>query len=108
MLAAVLEPLTLVRYVRSQLGSMLFVLFAAYSAHVRVLPYMSPSECGAVLADHVARSLSSPLHMRLRTTLQGIHARGRKAARKGHASVFVDGHVDYAAAFGRLADWLFK
>jgi hypothetical protein len=75
---------------------------------VRVLPYMSPAECGAVLADHVARSLTSPLHMRLRTTLQGIHTRGRRQAKNARAPVFVDGHVDYAAAFGRFADWLFK
>jgi len=87
---------------------MLFVLFLAYSAHVRVLPYMSPADCGAVLADHVARSFASPLHMRLRTTLQGIHARGHRVARSARPAVFVDGHVDYAAAFGSLADWLFE
>lgn len=43
---------------------------------------MSPGDYEAVLAEHAAASFTSPIHARLRATLAGVEARGRKTTRK--------------------------
>ena len=49
---------------------------------VRYLPYMSPSEFDLVLRRHVESSYTSPVHARLRATLDQIELRGRKKTRR--------------------------
>jgi hypothetical protein len=64
-----------------QLSALLLVMFVAYAAQVKFLPYMSPTEFDAVLASHVEASFTSKIHARLRATIAGVELRGRK---RGH------------------------
>jgi hypothetical protein len=62
-----------------QMAAMLLVLFCAYAAQVRFLPYMGPGTFEAVLSSHEAEALAgSPLQKRLAATISRVQAQGRK------------------------------
>lgn len=61
---------------------MLLVLFGAFAAQVRNVPYMTASNYEAVLAEHAAMvRKGNQLHVRLEATLCHIAERGRKRSR---------------------------
>jgi hypothetical protein len=65
-----------------QLAAMLLVLFGAFAAQVRNVPYMTASNYEAVLAEHAAMvRKGNQLHVRLEATLCHIAERGRKRSR---------------------------
>lgn len=59
----------------------LLVLFIAYALQVRYRPYLSPSEKGEVIRDHVYRSLHGGVHQHLASLVREAEAHGRKVAR---------------------------
>ena len=63
-----------------QLAAALVLLFLSYSGQVRYRPYMSTDEHAAVVREHLALSVTDPLHQRLRATLAAVEATGRKRA----------------------------
>lgn len=90
-----------------QLAALLFVLFVAYSAQVRVLPYMSPSEFDAVLANHAEAAYTSALHARLHATLAGIALRSRKRGRR-NGLFELDGRIHFGNAIRFVGDALYN
>jgi hypothetical protein len=89
-----------------QMAATFLVMFLAYSAQMRFMPYMSPSDFNDTLKDHERRSFSDPLHARLRATLSGINSRTRKSARRNVMTA--DGTIDTSALLGVLRGWLFN
>ncbi len=61
-----------------QLAAALVLLFLSYAGSVRHRPFMSADEHPAVVREHLALSLTDPLHSRLRATLAAVEATGRK------------------------------
>lgn len=65
-----------------QMAAMLLVLFVAYAAQVRFLPYMGPATFDAVLKDHEEQAcMGDATHLKLAATLAGIETKGRKRTR---------------------------
>jgi hypothetical protein len=81
-----------------QLAGALLVMFLAYSAHVRVLPYMSPGEYDVALREHELKASHVPIHARLRASIARIEARGRKKVHRNLMSS--TGHIDMSAVMG--------
>ena len=90
-----------------QLAAAFLVLFLSYSAQMRFAPYMTPAEFDKTLREHEAKSFTDPIHARLRSTIGGIAARTRKAARKNVLGG-AGGAVDAGALLGVLKGWLFN
>ena len=88
-----------------QLAAALLILFLAYAAQLKSLPYMSPANWDDVLRDHVAASYTSAVHARLRATISSTESRGRKKVHKN--LLRSDGKVDPSAVLGMLTTWLF-
>jgi hypothetical protein len=89
-----------------QLAAVFLVLFLAYSAQMRFMPYQSPQDFDAILKDHEVRSFSDPVHARLRATLSGIQTRTKRTVRSSVMNA--EGHVDASALLGVLRGWLFN
>jgi hypothetical protein len=61
------------------LSAVTLILFGAYTAQVRCVPYMSTGDYESVLADHAARAKEGNVtHAKLAAALAGIETRGRK------------------------------
>jgi hypothetical protein len=89
-----------------QMAACLMIMFLAYSAQMVVRPYMSAGEYDTVLSSHAESSFKSAIHSRLRQSIKGIEARGRKKVRKNLLTF--DGTLDRSAILGILTGWLFN
>jgi hypothetical protein len=89
-----------------QMAACLMIMFLAYSAQMMVRPYMSAGEYDTVLASHAESAFKSAIHSRLRQSIKGIEARGRKKVRKNLLTF--EGTLDRTAILGLLTGWLFN
>jgi hypothetical protein len=81
------------------------VLMCFYVLHVRISPFMGPDTYEEVLRDHQNKSMTSILHARLRTAIQGIETKGLRNNRKN--VVQYDGSVNRSAVLGFVLSSLF-
>lgn len=87
-----------------QMASSLLVLFIAYSAQVRMVPYLSPSDFDAALKAHEQAIATSAVHARVHQSLQYIESRGRK---KTHRNVLrADGRIDTGAVLNAISAFM--
>lgn len=81
------------------------VLMCFYVLHVRISPFMGPDTYEEVLRDHQNKSMTSILHARLRTSIQGVETKGLRNNRKN--VVQYDGSVNRSAVLGYILTSLF-
>jgi hypothetical protein len=81
------------------------VLLCFYVLHVRIAPFMGPDTYEEVLRDHQNKSMTSILHARLRTSIQGVETKGLRNNRKN--VVQYDGSVNRSAILGFVLTSLF-
>jgi len=105
-LALAVTALMFRRSAAFQLAAALLIMFLAYAAQVRFVPYMSPGDYDDVLAEHKRLALTSPLHARLQATLSEIEGQGRKRTRS--TLLTPTGRVDARAVAGAVGAWLFN
>ena len=90
-----------------QLAAALLVCFLCYSMQVRSSPYMSPGEFEQTIKDHeTSAAAGKAIHVKLRSSIGDIEARGRKRAHKNVMSA--TGKVDTSAVLGLLTTWFFN
>jgi len=90
-----------------QLAACLLVMFLAYAAQVRCLPYMGPAEFEAALRRHTDLSLTDVMHARVRASIAGIEERGRKRANRNTMAIR-GGRISLSAVLGVLTSTLFN
>ena len=96
------------RSVNFQMAACLLIVFLAYAAQVQVRPYMSPSECSAVLEAHELAALKGdPLHNRLKSAIAGIDSMGKKQGVK-RGLFKAEGVIDSSALFAHMRDYVFN
>jgi hypothetical protein len=101
------EPAWMVAWLCFQLAVALLVLFIAYTLQVRYRPYLSPSEKGDVLRDHVYHSLQGGIHVELARRVKEAEAHGKKAARNTKMSSVVKGPPT-VVAFNSVVQYFFN
>lgn len=89
-----------------QLAACMMVMFLAYAAQVRVIPYMSPSEHEEVLKSHEVAAFSSPMHAKLKAALSAVEVRGRKRTKRNMMTA--DGKFDRSAFMSTVVSWLYN
>jgi len=87
-----------------QMAACLIVLMCAYGLQLHVAPYLSSANADAVLRSHAESSFTSPLHARLRASIAGVEARGRKRTLRN--VVDTAGHIDRSALLILATTWL--
>lgn len=89
-----------------QMAACLLILFLAYAAQVRFNPFMSYSEYADVIKSHLDAAAWSPIHARLKATLNEVQLQG---TRKYHRNIMsVTGTIDKVALFQAMGSWLFN
>jgi hypothetical protein len=89
-----------------QMAAMLLVLFMAYAAQVRFLPYMGPGNFDQVLRDHEkAAKEGHPIHSKLVGVIARVQAQGRK---RTYANTFNGAQkISMGSLAGALVKFLF-
>jgi hypothetical protein len=87
-----------------QMAACLLIMFLAYSAHVQIRPYMSPTDREDVIKYAALASTTDAMFARLHVKIAKIESQGRKKTTR--AILSSSGRVDTAAAFSAIGAWL--